>query len=88
MADEASTPIRAAEAIAALCLGTDLAMGLPFEHGLHSTLIAMRLAERLEVDRATATETYFACLLMYVRLHHRRGEAAETFGGSRNELVP
>ena len=87
VADEASTPIRAAEAAAALCLGTDLAMGFPFEHGLHSTLIAMRLADRLEVDRATAMETYFACLLMYSGCT-TDAEAAATFGGSRNELVP
>ena len=40
-------------------------MAFPFEHGLHSTLIAMRLGDRLEVDRATASQTYFACLLMY-----------------------
>ena len=36
--------IRAAEVAAALCLATDLGMGFPFEHGLHSTLTAMRLA--------------------------------------------
>ena len=26
-------------------------MGFPFEHGLHSTMFAMRLVERLGVDR-------------------------------------
>jgi HD-GYP domain-containing protein (c-di-GMP phosphodiesterase class II) len=41
-------------------------MGLPFEHGLHSTLIAMRLAERLGVDSETAFQTYYGCLLFYV----------------------
>ena len=30
-----------------LSLATDLGMGLPFEHGLRSTLIAIRLADRL-----------------------------------------
>jgi hypothetical protein len=38
-------------------------MGFPFEHGLHSTLIATRLADRLGVDPATASQTYYACLL-------------------------
>ena len=52
--------------IAALCLATDLGMGLPFEHGLRSTLIAMRLAERLGVDQATASQAYYGCLLFYV----------------------
>ena len=43
--------VRAAEVIAALCLATDLGIGLPFEHGLHKHLVAMRLADRLGVDR-------------------------------------
>jgi hypothetical protein len=67
--DEASSggeQVRAAEVIATLCLATDLGMGLPFEHGLHSTLVAMRLAERLGVEPETASQTYYACLLFYV----------------------
>jgi HD-GYP domain-containing protein (c-di-GMP phosphodiesterase class II) len=56
---------RAAEVIGALCLATDLGMGFPFEHGLQSTLIAMRLADRLGVDPATASQTYYACLLSH-----------------------
>jgi hypothetical protein len=40
-------------------------MGFPFEHGLHSTLIAMRLADRLGVDRETVSQTYYACLLSH-----------------------
>jgi HD-GYP domain-containing protein (c-di-GMP phosphodiesterase class II) len=91
VADEGSPPVeqvRAAEAIAALCLGTDLAMGFPFEHGLHSTLIAMRLAERLGTDRATASETYYACLLMYAGCTTDADAAAETYGGTRSQLVP
>ena len=58
-------PVRTAEVIAAVCLATDLEMGFPFEHGLHTTVIASRLAERLGVDRATATGTYYACLLSH-----------------------
>jgi hypothetical protein len=46
--------IRAAEVIAALSLATDLGIGVPLEYGLHSTLLAMRLADRLNVDAATA----------------------------------
>lgn len=41
-------------------------VGVPYEHGLHSTLLAMRLAERLEVDTETAFQTYDGCLLFYV----------------------
>ncbi len=61
-----SEQVRTAEVIAALCLATDLGMRLPFEHGLHSTLFAMRLSERLAVDPETALQTYYGCLLFYV----------------------
>jgi HD-GYP domain-containing protein (c-di-GMP phosphodiesterase class II) len=57
--------VRAAEVIGALCLATDLGMGFPFEHGLQSTLIAMRLADRLGADPTTASQTYYACLLSH-----------------------
>jgi hypothetical protein len=57
--------VRTAEVAATLCLATDLGMGFPFEQGLHSTLVAMRLADRLGVDDETASQTYYACLLMY-----------------------
>ena len=58
--------VRTAEVIAALSLATDLAMGLRLEYGLRSTLVAMRLCDRLGVDPETALQTYFHCLLFYV----------------------
>lgn len=58
--------VRTAEVIGALSLATDLGMGLPLEHGLQSTLIAMRLADRVGADTETALETYYGCLLFYV----------------------
>ena len=57
--------VRTAELVAALCLATDLGIASPFEHGLHTTLIAMRLADRLGVDRETLSQTYYACLLAH-----------------------
>ena len=72
--------VRAAEVIAALSLATDLGIGVPFEHGLHSTLFAMRLGERLGVDSETASQTYFACLLFYVGCTATAEIAAEIFG--------
>ncbi|HEY3261503.1 MAG TPA: HD domain-containing phosphohydrolase [Pseudonocardiaceae bacterium] len=57
--------VRAAEVIASLCLATDLGIGLPYEHGLQSTLFAMRLAERLGVGPEVASQTYYGCLLFY-----------------------
>jgi HD-GYP domain-containing protein (c-di-GMP phosphodiesterase class II) len=66
--------------VAALSLATDLGIGVPLEHGLHSTLVAMRLAERLGVDSGTASQTYYACLLFYVGCTADADAAAEIFG--------
>jgi HD-GYP domain-containing protein (c-di-GMP phosphodiesterase class II) len=74
--------VRTAEVIAALCLATDLGMGFPFEHGLHTTLIAMRIADRLGVDRAAAGEVYYASLLSHAGCTTEAHVAAEVFGGS------
>jgi HD-GYP domain-containing protein (c-di-GMP phosphodiesterase class II) len=93
--------VRTAEVIAALSLATDLGMGVPLEHGLQSTLFAMRLAGRLGVDSETASQTYYACLLFYVGCTANADVAAEIFGtddsltryaaparfGSRAEMV-
>jgi hypothetical protein len=74
--------VRTADLIAALCLATDLGMGLPFEHGLHTTLVAMRLAEKLGVDPRSASETYYTCLLSHAGCTSEAHVAAEVFGGS------
>jgi HD-GYP domain-containing protein (c-di-GMP phosphodiesterase class II) len=72
--------VRAAEVIAALSLATDLGIGVPLEHGLHSTLFAIRLGERLGVDSETASQTYYACLLFYVGCTATAEIAARIFG--------
>ena len=77
--------VRAAEVIAALSLATDLATGLPLEHGLESTLAAMRLSERLGVDAETERQTYYACLLFYVGCTADAEVAANLF--DRSALV-
>ena len=74
--------VRAAEVIGALCLATDLGMGFPFEHGLRSTLIAARLADRLGVDSAMASQVYYACLLSHAGCTTDAHVTAEIFGGS------
>jgi HD-GYP domain-containing protein (c-di-GMP phosphodiesterase class II) len=80
--EQGSARVRTAELIAALCLGTDLGMGFPFEHGLHTTLIGMRIADRLGVDRENASRTYYACLLSHAGCTTEAHVAAEVFGGS------
>ncbi len=79
---QGSERVCTAELIAALCLGTDLGMGFPFEHGLHTTLIAMRLADRLGVDQENASQTYYACLFSHAGCTTEAHVAAEVFGGS------
>jgi hypothetical protein len=64
--------------------GVDLAIGVPLEPA-HSTLLAMRLADRLKVDADTATQTYYACQLFYVGcrpMQNRRG----LFGGDGPDM--
>ena len=73
--------VRTAEVIAALSLATDFGMGLPVGHGLESTLLALRLAERLDTDAETASQTYYACLLFYIGCTSDAELAAEIFDG-------
>ena len=77
--------VRAAEVIGALCLATDLGVGFPFEHGLHGTLMAMRLADLMDVDPETASQTYYASLLMYSGCTTDVDVAYRIFAGSRTE---
>jgi HD-GYP domain-containing protein (c-di-GMP phosphodiesterase class II) len=80
VASQGGERVRAAEVMAALSLATDLGIGVPLEHGLQSTLVAMRLGVRLGVDSDTASQTYYACLLFYVGCTADAEVAAETFG--------
>jgi len=74
--------VRSAELVAALCLASDLGMGFPFEHGLHSTLIAMRLADRLGVGGENVSQTYYACLLSHSGCTTDAHVTPEIFGDS------
>jgi hypothetical protein len=63
--------VRAAEVLGGLCLATDLGMGFPFEHGLQTTLIAMRLAERLGADSQNDVRGVLRELARPFRVHDR-----------------
>ena len=45
------TGVRLAELLAVLSLGADLGMGQPMEHAMRQCLIAMRLGQRLGLER-------------------------------------
>ena len=84
-AGSAAEQLRTAEVIGTLCLATDLGMGFAFEHGLQTTVIAMRLAGRLGVDCQTAVQTYYGSLLSHAGCTTDAHLAAEVFGGSLTE---
>jgi HD-GYP domain-containing protein (c-di-GMP phosphodiesterase class II) len=81
-ASQPGEQVRSAELVAALCLATDLGMGFPFEHGLQSTLIAMRLADRLGVEGDDVSHTYYACLLAHSGCTADGHVTPEVFGDS------
>lgn len=83
--DGASEGIRTAQVIGTLCLATDLGMGFPFEHGLQTTVIAMRICNRLELDHEVASETYYDSLLSHAGCTTDAHLAAEIFGSSMTE---
>ncbi len=58
--------VRTAELVGSLSLATDLAMGLPLEHGLESAIIASRLARSLGLEDEAASQAYYGSLLYYI----------------------
>lgn len=79
--------MRTAEVIGAACLATDLGMGFPFEHGLHGTLLAMRLADLLDVEPEAEAQTYYASLLMYSGCTTEADIANRIFAGNRTASI-
>jgi len=57
------TNARLAEVVGSLALATDLAVGLPLEHGLRRTLIAVWLGEELGLDAEQLSDIYYVALL-------------------------
>jgi HD-GYP domain-containing protein (c-di-GMP phosphodiesterase class II) len=76
--------------MAALSLATDLGIGTALEHGLQSTLVAMRLADSLDLDAETASQTYYTCLLLYIGCTADAEIAADVFGDetAAEHLIP
>lgn len=73
--------VRVAEVVAALSLACDLQLALDIEHGLRSTVFALRIGERLGVDEATLADAYYTCLLMYAGCTADVHVRAEVIGG-------
>jgi HD-GYP domain-containing protein (c-di-GMP phosphodiesterase class II) len=73
-------PIRLAELVATLSLGTDLGLGQPMEHVIRQTLIALRMGDLLGLDEAERAVVYYAGLLAWVACHIDAYEQAKWFG--------
>ena len=71
---------RLAELVAALSLGVDLGFGQPMEHVLRQCLIALRLADRAELDEQDRAAVYYTALLVNVGCHADAHEQAKWFG--------
>jgi HD-GYP domain-containing protein (c-di-GMP phosphodiesterase class II) len=72
--------VRLAELVAALSLGIDLGFGQPMEHVLRQCLIALAVAERLELDDDERATVYYTALLVNVGCHSDAHEQAKWFG--------
>ena len=72
--------VRLAELVAALSLGVDLGFGQPMEHMLRQCLIALRVAERIELDEQRRADVYYTALLVGVGCHSDAHEQAKWFG--------
>jgi HD-GYP domain-containing protein (c-di-GMP phosphodiesterase class II) len=72
--------VRLAELVAALSLGIDLGFGQPMEHVLRQCLIALRLADELDLGVDERTGVYYTALLVNVGCHSDAHEQAKWFG--------
>jgi hypothetical protein len=72
--------VRLAELVAALSLGIDLGFGQPMEHVLRQCLIALRIAERVEIPEEERAAIYYSALLVNVGCHADAHEQAKWFG--------
>jgi HD-GYP domain-containing protein (c-di-GMP phosphodiesterase class II) len=73
-------PVRLSELVATLSLVSDLGMGRPMERVLRQTVIAMRLADLVELGPEVSAATYYTSLLTWVGCATDTSELAELFG--------
>lgn len=62
-------------------------MGFPFEHGLRATLATMRLADLLDVDAETSSQTFYSSLLMYSGCTTDIDTTVRIFGGNATDHI-
>src|SRR6266581_6473663 len=96
-----SRPLRLAEAVGALSLATDLAMGQPLEHGLRTAVLAVRTAQAMGLPEDDQVTVFYTGVLHFAGCTAESEIDARFFGdelmarprmlevqlGSRRELV-
>src|SRR6266849_4617193 len=94
-------PLRLAEAVGALSLATDLAMGQPLEHGLRTAMLALRMAQAIGLPEDDQVTVFYTGVLHFAGCTAESEIDARFFGdelaarprmmaaafGSRLELV-
>ncbi len=58
-------PLRLAEAVGALSLATDLAMGQPLEHGLRTAMLALRMAQAIGLPEDDQVTVFYTGVLHF-----------------------
>jgi len=58
-------PLRLAEAVGALSLATDLAMGQPLEHGLRTAMLALRMAQAMGLPEDDQVTVFYTGVLHF-----------------------
>lgn len=76
-----SSRLRLAELLAALSVVTDLGIGRPPETAIRSCLLAVKLADKMQVGPADCSDIYYATLLRYIGCTAYAHEEADLWGG-------
>jgi HD-GYP domain-containing protein (c-di-GMP phosphodiesterase class II) len=66
MQGKRSSEVRLAELTAALSIATDLGMGQPINYALCSSILAVRLGEKLKLSETDLRDVYYYALLRYI----------------------
>jgi HD-GYP domain-containing protein (c-di-GMP phosphodiesterase class II) len=80
-------PLRLAEVLGCLSLGTDLSLGLPFEKAMRTAVIAVALADALGASPEERAASYYAALVRFVGCSAFAPEEAARYSpGDDNQL--
>ncbi len=78
---EAKGQYRLVEVLAAISLATDLGMGQPLDKGLRTAMLAVSLAERLQLSEADRSDTFYIALLIHLGCSATALEYEQMSGG-------